>query len=81
MRREFEILGLKKGEKVYEYFARTLTIANKMKAHGERMEQSVIIEKILGSMTLKFNYVVCLIEESNDLSTIDELQSILLVHE
>ncbi|XP_021830061.1 uncharacterized protein LOC110770270 [Prunus avium] len=82
LRREFEIIGMKEGEKVDEYFARTLTIANKMKAHGERMEQSVIIE-ILRSMTLKFNYVVCLIEESNDLSTmtIDELQSSLLVHE
>ena len=71
------------GEKVDEYFARTLTMANKMKVHGERMEQSVIIEKILRSMTLKFNYVICSIEESNDLSimTINELQSSLLVHE
>ncbi|KAI9177638.1 hypothetical protein LWI28_017655 [Acer negundo] len=83
LRREFEILSMKESEKVNEYFARTLTIANKMKAHGERMEQSMIIEKILRSMTLKFNYVVCSIEESNDLSimTIDELQSSLLVHE
>ena len=34
-------------------------------------------------MTTRFNYVVCSIEESNDLSvmTIDELQSSLLVHE
>ncbi|KAI9185198.1 hypothetical protein LWI28_005230 [Acer negundo] len=83
LRREFKILGMKEGEKVDEYFARTLTIVNKMKAQGKRMEQSVIIEKILRSMTLKFNYVVCLIEESNDLSTmtIYELQSSLLVHE
>jgi len=66
---------MKEGEKVNEYVARTLIIANKMKTHGEKMEQSVIIEKILRSMTLKFNYVVCSIEESNDLSTmtIDEL--------
>ena len=42
---------MKEGEKVDEYFARTLTIANKMKAHGERMEQCVIIEKILRTMT------------------------------
>ena len=58
-------------------------MANKMKVHGERMEQSVISEKILRSMTLKFNYVICSIEESNDLSimTINELQSSLLVHE
>ncbi|XP_062013843.1 uncharacterized protein LOC133730232 [Rosa rugosa] len=83
LRREFEILGMKEGEKVNEYFSRTLTIANKMKAHGERMEQLVIIEKILRSMTSKYDYVVCSIEESNNLTTmtIDELQRSLLVHE
>lgn len=83
LRREFEILGMKEGEKVDEYFARTLTIANKMKAHGEKMGELVIVEKILRSMTAKFDYVVCSIEESNNLTTmtIDELQSSLLVHE
>lgn len=83
LRREFELLGIKDDESVDEYFARTLAISNKMKAHGERMEQSTIVEKILRSMTAKFNYVVCSIEESNDVQTlsIDELQSSLLVHE
>ena len=83
LRREFELLGMKDGESVDEYFGRTLTIANKMKTHGERMEQIVIIEKILRSMTTKFDYVVCSIEESNNLAemTIDELQSSVLVHE
>lgn len=34
-------------------------------------------------MTTKFNYVVCSIEESNDVTTlcIDEIQSSLMVHE
>ncbi|XP_024177837.1 uncharacterized protein LOC112183727 [Rosa chinensis] len=83
LRREFEVLQMKDGETVDEYFARTLTIVNKMKAHGERMEQLVIVEKILRLMPVKFNYVVCSIEESNNLTTmsIDELQSSLLVHE
>ncbi|KAL6329996.1 hypothetical protein AAG906_039911 [Vitis piasezkii] len=74
---------MKEGEKVDEYFARALTIANKMKAHEERMGQNVIVEKILRSMTPRFDYVVCSIEESNnvDTMTIDELQSSLLVHE
>jgi hypothetical protein len=54
-----------------------------MKAHGERMDQLLIVEKILRSMTRQFDYVVAAIEESNDLNTmtIDELQSSLLVHE
>ena len=66
-----------------EYFTRTLTIANKMRIHGEKMEDVAVIEKILRLMTPKFDYVVCSIEESHDLDTlsIDELQSSLLVHE
>ncbi|XP_075475779.1 uncharacterized protein LOC142511839 [Primulina tabacum] len=74
---------MKVGESVNEYFARTLTIANKMRVHGEKMEDIMVIEKILRSMTPKFYYVVCSIEESNDLDTfsIDMLQSSLLVHE
>ena len=74
---------MKEGESVDAYFARTLIIANKMKIHGENMQQVVIIEKILRSMTSRFDYVVCLVEESNNLDTltIDELQSSLLVHE
>ena len=61
----------------------SMTIANKIKIHGEKMDQVVIIENILRSMTLKFDYVVCSVEESNNLDTltIDELQSSLLVHE
>jgi hypothetical protein len=77
LRREFEILQMKEGEKVDEYFARTLTIINKMKIYGENMTQVMIVEKILRSMTSKFDYVVCSIEESNNLDelTVDELQS------
>ena len=83
LRKEFEVLQMKKGESVNEYFARTLTIANKMRVYGERMEDVVVIKKILRSMTSKYDYVVCSIEESNDLDilSIDELQSSLLVHE
>jgi hypothetical protein len=83
LQREFELLGMKAGESVDDYFCRTLTIANKMKSQGECMEQTVIIEKILRSMIARFDYVVCSIEESNNLivMTIDELQSSLLVHE
>ncbi|PNX99782.1 copia-type polyprotein [Trifolium pratense] len=83
LRREFEILAMGEDESVNEYFARTLAIANRMTAHGERIEQVMVVEKILRSMHEKFNYVVCSIEESNDVTTlsIDELQSSLLVHE
>ncbi|GAU28376.1 hypothetical protein TSUD_257040 [Trifolium subterraneum] len=63
-----------KNESIDEYFARTLTIANKMTAHGERTEQVVVVEKILRSLTAKFNYVVCSIEESNDMTALSIVQ-------
>jgi len=83
LRRDFETLHMKKRETVNNYFGRTLTIANKIKTHGDSISQTIINEKVLRSMTSKFDYVVCSIEESNDLNTltIDELLSSLLVHE
>jgi hypothetical protein len=83
LRRDFEVLAMGEEESVTDYFARTLAIANKMTSHGERMEQVTVVEKILRSMPAKFNYVVCSIEESNDVTnlSIDELQSSLIVHE
>ena len=83
LHKEFEILHMKEGESVKDYFASTLSIANKMRIHGESMEDVAVIEKILRLMTHKFDYVVCAIKESNDINSllIDMLQSSLLVHE
>ena len=47
------------------------------------MEDVKIVEKILHTLTEKFNYIVCYIEESKDIDncSVDELQSSLIVHE
>ncbi|XP_074318153.1 uncharacterized protein LOC141654945 [Silene latifolia] len=83
LRKEFELLAMKQGEKVDVFLGRTLAVVNKMRSNGETMEQSTLVSKVLRSLTSKFDYVVCSIEESNDLSTlsIDELHGSLLVHE
>ncbi|PHU13706.1 hypothetical protein BC332_14911 [Capsicum chinense] len=83
LRGEFEALRMQGGELVTEYFSKVLAIANKMRIHGEKLEDVTIIEKILRLMTAKFNYIVCSIEESKDVDvlSIDELQGSLLVHE
>lgn len=44
-RKEFEVLHMKDGETVNEYFTRTLAIANKMKANGEDKGSTAIVEK------------------------------------
>jgi len=83
LRRDFETLQMKEDETVNSYFVCTLKIAKSMKACGESMREDIIAAKILRLMISKFNYVVCSIEESNNLDTItiDELQSSLLVQE
>ncbi|XP_057957109.1 uncharacterized protein LOC131150423 [Malania oleifera] len=80
---DFKTLHMKSKESMTDYFSRTMTIANKMRIHGNKITDVTIIEKILRSMTIKFNYVVCSIEESKDTNSmfINELQSSLLVHE
>lgn len=83
LRREFETLEMRSGETVTDYFSRVMTVANKMRVYGEDMDDVKVVEKILRSLTEKFDYVVCSIEESKDIDslTIDELQSSLIVHE
>ncbi|KAA8540036.1 hypothetical protein F0562_026728 [Nyssa sinensis] len=83
LRRDFETLEMKVGETITDYFARVMSVANKMRVYGEAMTDVTICEKILRSLTDKFNYIVCSIEESKDMDalTIDELQSSLIVHE
>lgn len=83
LRRDFEVLEMKKGESIVEYFTRVMSVANQMRSNGEEMPDSKIIQKILRTLTERFTYVVVSIEESKDTSamTVDELQSSLVVHE
>lgn len=83
LRRDFETLEMKPGEIVIDYFSRVMSVANKMRNYGEDMQDVKVVEKILRSLTEKFNYIVCSIEESKNIDqlSIDELESSLIVHE
>ena len=83
LRREFEILEMKTSESVNDYFSRVMLVANNMRNVGEVMQDGKIVEKILRTLTERFNYIVCSMEESKDIDSLsmDELQSSLLVHE
>lgn len=74
---------MKDKETIDEYFARTLVVANEMTAQGKQSMHTTVVEIVLRSVTTKFNYVVCSIEESNDVTTlsINELQGSLLINE
>ncbi|GMJ14865.1 hypothetical protein HRI_005155700 [Hibiscus trionum] len=80
LRTKFENLKMKSGESIAFYFSRVMAITNKMRVFGDKLEDIIIIEKILRSLTPKFNFVVCAIEESKNIDelSLDELQSSLL---
>ena len=83
LRREFEILEMKKDESIKNNFGRVMIISNKMRSNGEDMPDKKIVEKIMHTLTKKFTYVVVSVEESKDTDniSINELKSFLVVHE
>jgi hypothetical protein len=70
LRAEFESVHMNKGENVSNYYSRLLVIVNEMKRNGEKLEEVRVMEKILRSLTHKFEHVVMAIEESKYLETI-----------
>jgi len=83
LRRDFELLQMEKSETISDFFSRTLNLVNEMRANGEELKEIQIIEKILRSLTLRFEYKVNTIEESPNLATmtVDELMGVLAVYE
>lgn len=83
LRREFEVLEMKETETITQYFERVLLVATDMRNTGEDMPDNKIVEKILRTLSEKFTYIVCSIEESKDIESlsVDALQSSLLCHE
>ncbi|WJX34776.1 hypothetical protein P8452_22853 [Trifolium repens] len=77
------MMQMNEQETISKYLARMLALTNLMKSCGETMTDRSKIEKILRTLTEKFDHIVVAIEESKDLATmkIEELQASLEAHE
>ncbi|KAL0558913.1 hypothetical protein IC582_003500 [Cucumis melo] len=83
LKRDFETLMMKNGESIADFLSRATTIISQMQTYGETITDQTIVEKVLRSLTPKFDHVVAAIEESKDLSTFTfiELMGSLQAHE
>jgi hypothetical protein len=67
---QFEQLQMKEDETIGKYFLRVEELVNTMKSLGEKIEDVVLVQKILRSLPDRFNPKVSSIEELNDLKTL-----------
>ncbi|RDX99059.1 hypothetical protein CR513_17950, partial [Mucuna pruriens] len=66
---EFESLRMKKSKSILDFANRVIMVLNYMKRYREKMKDICVVENILCSLTIKFDFVVCLIEELKDLKS------------
>nr|GEW72238.1 hypothetical protein [Tanacetum cinerariifolium] len=83
LRSELEAMKVKETEGVSDYITRVQIVVNQLKRNGKNLTNLRVVEKILQSLTDKFENVVCAIEESKDLEDvmIDDLSISLEAHE
>ncbi|XP_058762797.1 uncharacterized protein LOC131636157 [Vicia villosa] len=82
LHREYERYEMSNSETVEQYFSRVINLVNKMRLYGEDIPDSKVVEKILRTMSMKFDHVVTTIIESHDTDTLSiaELQGSIESH-
>jgi hypothetical protein len=78
-RGQFEQLNMKEDEDITDYFLQVDETVNAIIGLGEEIEESVIFQKVLRSLPMRFNPKISALEERADLKSIsmDELHGIL----
>ena len=66
LKRDFENERMKENESLNEYHNRLSKLVNQMKSHGDTIDDHGVVDKILISLTEKFDQTVAVIEETKD---------------
>jgi hypothetical protein len=74
---------MKEDENIAAYFLRVDETVNAIIGLGEEIEESVIVQKVLRSLPMRFNPKISTLEERSDLNSIsmDELHGIFTAYE
>ncbi|KAK1431533.1 hypothetical protein QVD17_07993 [Tagetes erecta] len=70
LRRAFENFSMKEEENVGEYFGRVMDNVGQQRSYGEEITDQKVVEKVLRSLSPKFDYVIPSIEVVYDLSEV-----------
>ena len=83
LRRDFETLCMKESDNIDSFFTHVTGMVTQIRSHGETLEESRIVEKLLRSLPSRFDVIVTTIEETKDLTnfSVDELHASLMTHE
>ncbi|KAG6469652.1 hypothetical protein ZIOFF_070582 [Zingiber officinale] len=81
--RDFDNLAMKESETVKDFFSKVVEIMNQIKCCGDEVPDKKVVEKVLRSLSQKFEHVVAVIEETKNLGEISvyELMGSLEAHE
>ena len=83
LRGEFKSLCMNDSKSISDYFDWVQTIVNQIWVNDEKLNYQQIVEKIILSLSARFDYAVAAIEERNDIFTlmVEGLMSSLCSHE
>nr|KYP41863.1 Retrovirus-related Pol polyprotein from transposon TNT 1-94 [Cajanus cajan]KYP41870.1 Retrovirus-related Pol polyprotein from transposon TNT 1-94 [Cajanus cajan] len=70
LQRDFELLNMKESETVKDYYSKIKEIVNQMRAYGKNILDKKIVEKILISVSHKYDPIMTMIAQTKDLSTL-----------